>query len=175
MGDELERFITQNREAFDTEIPDEKIWNRIRSKTGSGNHMLKWWKIAAVLFLLSTVYLLVERNLGSPYTRDHHSTGEVAEFVLVEDYYSQLIAEKTHEINQYDRGHLKVEFLREIDRLDEMYAGLKETFKNQNSTDLLVDAMISNLKLRIEILDQQITILEKLKAIENEKDSNIEI
>lgn len=174
MGDELEKFIVQHRQEFETEEPGDRVWKGIQTGLKSKGSFDMWWKVAAVFFFASTAYLLFDKNLDVQ--SDHSDTGtEVAEFQQAEDYYIKLISEKKAEIARYDKGLMKREFLLEIDRLDQLYAELKRTYKKQNSTDLLVDAMITNLKLRINILNQQIKILEKLNDTENESESNIEI
>lgn len=174
MGDELEKFIVRHRQEFETEEPGGRVWKGIQSGLKSKGIFEMWWKIAAVFFFASTAYLLFDKNLDIP-ADDPDAGTEVAEFLQAEDYYIKLISEKKAEIARYDRGLMKREFLLEIDRLDQLYAELKRTYEEQNSTDLLVDAMITNLKLRIDILNQQIKILEKLNDTENETESTIEI
>ena len=68
---------------------------------------------------------------------------------------------------KYDLGD---DFLDEIDKLDSMYAVLKQDMKNGNEVNL-IDAMILNLQLRIEILNQQLKIIQ---SIENsQKDEKV--
>lgn len=179
MGDELEKFVRKHREEFDSDLPREEVWSRISSDlqedTGSQKKNFQvWWKVAAVLFLASTAYLLFERNMNYGHTPDP-TLDHLSEFTQAEDYYMTLIAEKKAEIAKADRGLLKREFLMEIDRLDAMYAELKRTYHTRQSSDLVVDAMINNLKLRIDILNQQIKVLQKLNEATNESESNIEI
>lgn len=174
MGDDLEKFIVRNRSEFDSEIPGDKVWTGIHKGLKNKRSYEIWWKVAAVIFLASTIFLIVDRNMDQPLGEDGVGM-ELSEFNQAEDFYIKLIAEKKAEIAKFDRGQLKREFLLEIDRLDQMYAELKRTYKRQNSTDLLVDAMISNLKLRIDILNHQIKILEKLNQTQNESDPTFEI
>lgn len=168
MGDELEKFVKENRTSFDTEMPDEQVWARIHRQVHRKRPVELFWRIAAVLLLMSTVYLAVDRNIKNRSTEEVTEQG--TEFGQVERYYSTLIAEKKAEIARFDRGNLKRSFLVEIERLDQLYDELKDTYKNQHAGDILVDAMISNLKLRIDILNQQLKILKKLNESENENE-----
>ena len=53
--------------------------------------------------------------------------------------------------------------------LDSMYAVLKKDL-NKGNEDVIADAMILNLRLRIEILNKQLSIIQ---AIEDSKNENI--
>ncbi len=174
MDDQLERFISENRAAFDQEEPSPQVWSEISRKQRRPGIWVGWWKVAAICFLISTVYLIVDR---------HQSDGgailepgdELAEFAMVEDYYTSMIAQRKSQLAELSDSELRRNFLLEIQRLDEQYAELKETYTAQNASVMLSDAMINNLKLRIDILDQQLRILKELKDQENENVSQIEI
>lgn len=174
MGDKLEQFISQNRSQFDSEEPSASVWKGIEKKTGKKQPLQIWWKVAAVLFLTSTIYLVLERNSGTGTPSGEEPNQELSEFKQAERYYTRLITDKKAEIDVFEKSGLKKEFLREIEKLDQMYVELKETYATRNSTGMLVDAMINNLQLRIEILDQQLKVLKKLKE-QNENESTIEI
>jgi hypothetical protein len=60
------------------------------------------------------------------------------------------------------------DFANEINMLDSMYAVLKKDMQNGNEENL-VDAMILNLQLRIEILNQQLNIIQSIETRKNEK------
>ena len=69
-----------------------------------------------------------------------------------------------------EKFELGDDFLYEIDLLDSMYVVLKQDMKNGNKENL-ADAMILNLQLRIEVLNQQLRIIQ---SIENkQKDEKI--
>lgn len=169
MDDRIEHFIAANRSAFDDEEPSEKVWQHIARKRQK-NSWGVLWKIAAVVFLISTTYLIAERNFDT--SADEGQSEQLSEFTQVESYYTMLIAEKKTEISNMADGELKREFLLEIEQLDEQYGQLKQTYKNQHSGDLLMDAMINNLRLRIDILNQQLEILKKLKQQTDEEPIN---
>ena len=67
------------------------------------------------------------------------------------------------------------QFLLEIDQLDSMYLELKKTYQTNASNDRVMDAMISNLQLRLEILNRQLDILQNIKNQNNENELSIEI
>ena len=172
MGDQLEKFILDNRQEFDSEEPSGKVWQHIQQQQTKSDKWLGLWKVAAVILLISTVYLIVDKQMsqqaGLPVAME-------SEFYQVEQYYTQMIAQKKQEIAASGQSNLSREFLVEIERLDQMYAQLKQTYKSQNSSELISDMMIKNLQMRIEILNKQVKILNDLKNQENETNNHIEI
>lgn len=173
MKDRLEEFIKENREGFDSENPRSDLWNNIESElekneTHFGNGWL--WKVAALVFLASTIALLFKGNIGVEDlpTTQLSSNGYNSELVEVESYYTQLISEKKQEIQSYEIKD--IELLSDINGLDSMYAELKNNLKVNQKDGRLISAMIKNLQLRVDILNQQLNILENIKNIEhNEK------
>lgn len=174
MDDQLEKYIRSHRPAFEEEEPSGEVWLRIRERGGIRKNRNVYWKVAAVFFLISTLYLVVDKKINTDATGNSVGVTDMSEFNEVEAYYTGLIAQKKAEISQFDDSELKRSFFAEIDRLDVLYNELKITYKNQNTTDLLTDAMISNLKLRIRILDEQLKILTKFKNAQNDSESTIE-
>ena len=173
MGDRLEEFIIQNKEAFNNEAPSDTVWSGIDKNLRRKKHYLQIaWKVAAVLFLVSTIYRLVDKNL-----RQNNFEGPTfsQEFQQAEDYYTQLIAMKRVEIEEKLTPEQQEEFLIEIDQLDEMYLELKKTYQTNAASERLLDAMINNLQLRLSILNKQLEILENIKEQNDESETIIEI
>ena len=172
MGDQLEKFIRENREAFDDANPNDRVWNSIDQKLSKKATM--WpimWKVAAVLFMVSTIYLMIDRNESS--ASDELILSE--EFNQAEDYYVTLISQRKQAIKEQLTPEQEEQFLMEIDQLDSMYLELKKTYQTNASNDRVMDAMISNLQLRLDILNKQLEILQNIKNQNNENDISIEI
>lgn len=176
--DNLEKFITGHREEFDDRVPGDEIWNTIDRQLNRKRlkrvQLYGWmWKVASMLLLAAVIGLLIDRRI--------HPSGEVAgnritgnrlaEFKQVEEFYTRLIGEKQVEIQTSIKANpgLSREFSHEITWLDSAYSGLK-TELSMTYSDKIVDAMIVNLQLRINILNQQLNILQAInKTKENEK------
>lgn len=171
MGDKLEKFISQNNEAFDADEPSGGLWDRIEQELPQekGNSWWSYWKVAAMLFLVSTIVLTVDR-INQPGEEFEVATTLSEEFSEAEQFYSRLIAERKVQIEAYDiQGDLHREFVDDINELDDLYLELKATFEYKSSDQKLYDAMISNLQLRMRILDRQIEILERLNDYHDEE------
>ncbi len=172
MGDQLEQFIMNNKDAFNDADPSEKVWKGINKKLGRNNGFLQVvWKVAAILFMVSTIYLLMEKNFQESQAGPQFSE----EFRQAEDYYTQLISVKRMEIQEKLSPEEQKELLEEIDQLDVLYIELKETYQTNAASERIVDAMISNLQLRLQILSKQLEILENIKDQNHEIEPNSEI
>ena len=177
MDDRLEKFIKDHREELDIKIPRNDLWKEVEkelkddSEIKSISRSAYMWRAAAVILLVITSWLAYERinQIDSTESRDIVSLSpQLAE---AEAFYISLINDKREEIKVLgQRFDLGADFINEIDQLDSMYAVLKKDMQYGNQENL-VDAMILNLQLRIEILNQQLSII---KSIENsEKDESI--
>ena len=170
MGDQFEKFIIDNRNQFDDEAPSGDLWNRIEHEVAPKRAPLGViWKIAAVLFLASTIVLLIDRStepVGPQLSQ---------EFVQAEDYYVTMINQRKDLIKQQLTADQEALFLDEINQLDGMYLELKETYQANASNERVVDAMINNLQLRLDILNRQVEILENIKGQTDANETFIEI
>jgi hypothetical protein len=168
----LEQFIRSNREEFDSKEPREKLWERVETGLDSGRVDYGWmWKAAVVVLLAVSGYLVWERS------QDQAIESMVAseffldpEFMETELYYTQLIAQKRLVVVEFDLEdqEIKEGFKKDIALLDTMYQELKQEFIDTNN-EAVLDAMISNLQVRMELLNQQLMILETIEKHDNEK------
>lgn len=96
----------------------------------------------------------------------------VPELAEVEVYYTSQINSKREQLSEYDLKVLGLDEAREIDRelarLDSTYTRLKEQLKTTPNTDQVMSAMIQNLQIRIEVLNRQLEVLQKIEAIKEQ-------
>jgi hypothetical protein len=176
--DNLEKYIKENRAAFDDKEPPEDAWHNINDQLDNNDTRVVpistyLWRAAAIVLFATVVWLIVDRS-----ERDYTMAGanelinenEIA-FDDVEAFYINEIEAKQSLIIQFvsDNPELDKDLLGEIDQLDSTYQGLKSAAVLGQSERIL-DAMVLNLQMRIDILNQQLEVLEKIKNIkENEK------
>ena len=86
------------------------------------------------------------------------------EFMETELYYTQLISEQRVMVEQFDLNdpELKEGFRRDLAALDTAYHELKLEYV-ETSNEAVLQALIDNLQLRMELLNQQVLILEQIK------------
>lgn len=162
----LEQFIKSRREEFDSKIPREKLWSRIEADLDNSKGDWGWmWKAAVVVLLAVCSFLIWERSHNQPVDSTVASEYMVnPEFVETELYYTQLIAQKSQMVAEYDLEdpELKENFKRDLASLDTMYQELQEEYV-VSGNDVVLEAMIENLQLRMELLNQQLEILAEIK------------
>lgn len=174
MADKLEKYIRDRRQEFDSEEPRSRVWDRIRhelddSRIVAINNFGWVWKVAAILLFGLSTYLLVERNIKTdPIVQSQTTENPFGE---IEMHYTSIIEEKMIEIETKasEHPHLMKDFENDIGNLDFMYKELQAEFQQTNN-ERVVDAMINNLKLRIDILNYQLSIIERIKNKEHEEE-----
>lgn len=184
MNDRLEEFIRSNREEFNDKKPASKVWENIRSTlqeepSGPAGIDIKvnafsWvWKAAAVFFFLTSSWFLADKvlNGGREPGSEVAVSPEYQDFLAADKYYTSLISQKKAEIEDFrlTNGNLEDEFLQDVNKLDSMYVELKKELESFQYNEKLMDAVIRNLQLRVEILNQQITLLQKIQSIKQQE------
>jgi len=179
--DKLEKYIRDNRAGFDDKHPPAEVWHNINDqlddhkirKMPIGTYM---WRAAAIVLFAVVIWLLVDRSEQQDVMVQ--SNGYVGEneidFQDVEAFYIREIEQKQKMIVQFvsDYPELDKDLLMEIDQLDSTYQILKSTAAKGHSEKIL-DAMVVNLQMRIDILNQQIEVLEKIKSIKENENISI--
>ncbi|MBX7124481.1 MAG: hypothetical protein K1X47_02210 [Cyclobacteriaceae bacterium] len=154
----LEDFIRHQREALDHRQEPADAWPRIEAALpGRGQRLWNHvgiWRVAAAIGLICSVTLLLMR----PEARqtDNIAAGD---FQDIEKFYSGQITEKIELIRSFDGADQQETFTDDLQKLEAMYDVLLEEMKRK-PTQKVRDALILNLLVRIDLLNQQIHRLE---------------
>lgn len=180
MPNRLEKFIESHRDEFDSEEMSAESWKKVESKINPGkrvdNKISKtWWAAAAsILILISVVsYLTLTRStkndngvvkkipLPSKEIIDGVDTSYTNQMFL----YAYIIEIKQQELNKRQKVNpdLYKEFLKDDNQLDSSYNFLKSELSRNPNKELLLEAMIQNLQLKINLLSTQLDIIQKTK------------
>jgi hypothetical protein len=171
MKDQLDDFVKKNRDAFDDKEPGARVWNGVEAGMGfqktSVWNSVGLWRAAAIVFMAASGYMF--------YTKfEKPASQEVAmkEFVDVEKFYFQEISEKTALIEEFRKSDGMNGFTHDFKQLEAMYNVLKEEMKNHPS-EKVKDAMVLNLLVQIDLLNQQLHKLEKEYDGEEKKEEGV--
>jgi ABC-type multidrug transport system fused ATPase/permease subunit len=161
MKDSLKDFINQHREEFDDKQPSDSSWSKIERNIPNRRVAL-WnnvhvWRAAAVLFLSMSVYLLVSKSFNQSSISDRAQLQ--VEFSDLENFYNGQIADKVELISTIQEFNDDESFAQDLEKLDAMYQVLREQMKAHPS-EKIKDALILNMLVRIDLLNQQIKNLE---------------
>lgn len=170
MKDSLKDFFDQNREDFDHREPSSGIWNRIEAslsvKTISLWNSVGVWRAAAIVLLSLCAYLFLGQNkIASSKTESAQVTSD---FKDLDSFYNNQIAEKVELVSQFqtETGIAEDEVTQNLQKLEAMYQVLKYQMKTRPSQDVN-DALVLNLLVRIDLLNQQLNQLEDRKKTKN--------
>ncbi|RAU83823.1 hypothetical protein [Pontibacter arcticus] len=192
MEDRLKKFVSENREEFDVFEPRPELWQQICQqipppqkettkviKFNFGGHgsltadMMLMRVAAAILLLLGCGLTLYLAKLNVPETANNLATVQPAtirniapELADAEVYYINQIEEKEKRLSAYDLKVLGLDGTNEIDRelarLDSSYNQLKKQLLSTPNTERVVEAMIQNLRIRTQVLNHQLEILQNI-------------
>ena len=158
MKDQLEDFVRNNRAAFDDRSPSPKVWSRIESSLGlrsSWLNSVSLWRAAAIFFMALSAFLLIPRGSAK-----YQNAQAMKEFSDVEAFYTQQISNKVELIGEINGNDGLNGFTHDFKQLEAMYLVLKEEMKARPSQKVK-DALVLNLLVRIDLLNQQLHRLEK--------------
>jgi hypothetical protein len=177
MSDKLKQFIDDNREAFDSESPDPKLYNKLTQKFKTVNtgkiYPMKLYRriaaVAAVIILSASLYFIFKKNNGiipkGPENTVDAITFPDPVYAKQIDQYQQMIDLQQIELKKVENEHpdLYRQFSDDINQLDSAYRALKITLEKNPNTEMLLEAMIRNLQLQSELLNRQLLIIKEIK------------
>lgn len=177
--DNLEKFIQQNRESFDDQIPSLKVWAAVdRAANKKEARRLQLWKnlrIAAAV----TVLLIAGGLAGSYITQVNQGNSATAilqetapEYFEMEQFFQGQINEKVNQLVSYDPD---AQVLDDLDQIDQAMQELKQELSTspKGQEKEIVESLIQNYQLKIAILERVLSKMETTmptKTIKKEDD-----
>jgi hypothetical protein len=201
MSSPLEKFIRDNREEFDGDGPSPKLWAKLEKELTPADKkgkvlamkFLRFGVAAAILVLagIGVFYLAFDKKPGGDGTMAT-TTGKGANQAVPQDkmleeinptyakevyHFTALIELKQTELKQIEKDNpvLYKQFITDINKLDSSYYALKNELPANPNREQLLEAMIQNLRLQSDLLNQQLNIIKQIKQSKkktNEKNSN---
>ena len=177
--DKLEKYITEHRDQLDTREPDQNLWKKIESDLDNQDRY-KWlsggflWKAASIVLLLAVIWLVADRIEQDDIARVTPEQSSIINLSEVENYYMDIIQVRQEMIKGYINKYPELDqrFLNDLNKLNENYEQLRTNLENGYS-DKLLNAMIVNLQMQIDVLNQQLEIIENIKNIREDEAINI--
>jgi hypothetical protein len=175
----LEKFIKENRAEFDEALPGSGVWDRIGSALPSTKRSVlkpvyKWSMAAAAVLVIGTgTYFFMqgkekpEQPMASNEIRIDTAIKNLAPDEAPEMFrFAKMIDEKQEELKTLSREQPELyhQFIKDINHLDSSYNALQSQLKASPNREMLVEAMIQNLQLQLNVLNQQLTIIKQIKT-----------
>ena len=187
MSRKLEQFIKDHKAEFDTDAPGDEVWQRIeknlkgRSKKTPVKPLWprRWMAAASVLVIISAgIYVYMAKSskpdLSFRATSDE-ILNEINPTYAKEVYhFTQLIELKQNELKQigHDQPELYEQFMDDISMLDSTYNSFQKELPANPNREQLLEAMIQNLQLQTELLNQQLRVIKQIKQSKTSKNEN---
>jgi hypothetical protein len=191
MKNKLEDFVNRNREAFDSEMPAEDVWKDIdrqpvdRARPARKMfHFFTRTQLAASLLVIitgATIFLLLQKGPETPETATPVAKPAATEQAAVEstepvspeslDQITKMVEVKQAQLKEIEKSNpvLYKKFTVALDQLNDAYKELEKQLDINPNKEQLLEAMIQNLSLQQELLNQQLSIYQKIKQTNNEK------
>lgn len=180
MSARLDDFIKSNREQFDDIDPTDELWQRIerglprqtdnervKKKTFSFGFVLR---VAAAAILIMGVCFIGYIKLAGA----NVDLAEInPQYAQQQAHYVSLVETKRSELKAVTRTdpQLYEEFDTEFSRMDSVYRRLKGELSASPDREKVLRAMIQNLQMQTQVLNQQLNMVEqynKMKLAQNE-------
>lgn len=189
MSNDLERFIRKNRNDFDDAAPSNEVWRNIektipvkkQAKRFTITDIYKWSAAASIVFIaLTSIYFLSIRKYShedpamktgtdkaAPYNINNMSLEFAAEFKEA----NEAVKNKQEELRAAvaSNPELYRKFQADLNTLDSAYKLLRDQAGQTVNPDVIIKAMIENLRLQSELLGRQLMIINEIKTTKTSK------
>jgi hypothetical protein len=190
MKENLQEFIGNNRDDFDTEKLPSGLWDKIENDLPINKKKMKLFNLFSLQQLAAAVtvtavglaiFLVIEnKKLEHTISQSKNSTEQSAKQELQElnpdyakeiDQFTRIIQIKQTELEilKKDNPALYNEFIGNIKELDAQYTGLQKQLAGTPEKEQLIEAMLQNLRLQTELLNEQLTISKQIKQSKNKR------
>ncbi len=177
MSKRLENFIKANRAEFDELEPDFDLWNKIEkgltppkeqapqkreAKTFTLSFVLR---VAAIVFVVMTIAFVFYVKNEKPAAVNVAAL--YPEYAKQQVQYASMVESKRTELKaiaQFD-PQLYKEFSQEIAQMDSTYKKLNSDLATSPNQERVLRAMIRNLQIQTEVLNQQLQVIEQFKQM----------
>ena len=160
--DQFEKFIKENSAAFDTAIPDLKVWGeidkRLPEKKVKQFNFRKTFSIAASLLVLIIAGSMFFSGKWQKNNAEEMNLAKLPhEYTETIDYYRKQIEIKKAVLTKYHPDETVID---DIDNLDSSFAELKKELANapHGAEKEILKALINNYRTKLNILE---LVLEK--------------
>lgn len=185
MKERLKEFINSNRQAFDDEPLPSLIWDEVSKNLHSKRKTTKiirlsrisvWAAAIAVIITGTVIFLITENNQlktdlskSQQQLKQHqleNQTQTPSNYDQELGQAMQMVATRQNQLSgiRTEYPSLYKSFTADINELNEEYKKLKEELATVPEHDEILDAMIQNLKLQSELLNEQLLIIQQLKS-----------
>ncbi|MEO8887159.1 MAG: hypothetical protein ABI367_13930 [Mucilaginibacter sp.] len=182
MNNRLEEFVKANREEFNDIEPSADLWSRIEKElpvqlVQQKKNEIKTFSLGFVLRIAASVIIVMAISFVLYL---HNENANKINYASINPVYAQqrvqytkLIATKRTELQSLAQAdpELYKEFSAETTKMDSIYRKLNSDLATSPNPELVLRAMIKNLEIQTEVLNQQLTIIEQYNQTKRQNES----
>jgi len=179
MSKKLEDFMKENKEEFDDLVPSADLWSRIEkhlpAEGTAQKREAKMFSLNFVLRVAASVIIVMGIGFGI-YLHNEKKAG--IDFAAINPAYAKqrmqyasLVQTKRNEIKAIAQTNPELyhEFSTEIAKMDSLYKKLNNDLATSPNQELVLRAMIRNLQVQTEVLNQQLNVIEQFDQMKKEE------
>jgi CHASE3 domain sensor protein len=178
MSEGLENFIRNRRREFDEQEPPADLWSKIEKGLDTHDATVRTMKarrqlhtvfriaaIFAVVITAGLTFMAYQKNrpVNTSKISPQLAEQQVHYTSMIESRMTELEAVKNQE------PHLYREFSSELQKLDKTYQRLKKDLVTSPNQEETLKAMVLNLQIQAQVLNQQLTIIQQIKQLKKEQ------
>jgi len=186
MKEKLEIFIKNNRKDFDQFEPPANLWTKIEKQLDekqigiSRNKIEKRKRVDRLNLLLKLAASIIPILFAGIWFYQYQFKQSAnlininSQLAQQQVHYASLIEVKRSELRriEYEEPQLYQEFSEEIKKMDANFQKLKQDLPASPNQEETVKAMIFNLQIQIELLNQQLEIIQQINQFKKEQVDN---
>lgn len=180
MSKRLEDFIRENKKELDHFEPPADLWNKIEQELQVKNHTtVKKERVIKVSFLLkaaaTVIIMLSVTILLWRYQYNETLISSIdPELGKQQLYYASLIESKQTELKQLEKEEPELyrTFSSELNKMEQSYQQLQKELPKSPNQERTVKAMINNLEIQIQVLNQQLQIIQQINDLKRGGQTN---
>jgi len=179
--DKLEKYILDNRDNLDRYTPDNSVWENIERNTGKKKTSFRkiFYRAALLLVITSLSFMAYLYITTASQTRiagpsDENLSSHLRE---TEIYYAIKVnglLEKAKPLLT-DKPDLEKELLNDISVLDSICLQIKNDLKDNISNQEVIEALILNYRIKVDILEEMLSVLEEKENQNTKKQPDHEL
>jgi hypothetical protein len=183
MKEKLENFIKDNRADFDQFEAPANLWDKIEKQLDerqigtSPNKILKRERVVRLSFLLKLAASIIPLLFAGiwfyqyQFKQSSYLSNINPQLAQQQVYYASMIEVKRSELKRIEKEEplLYQEFSDEIKKMDVNFQKLKKDLPASPNQEETVKAMIRNLQIQIELLNQQLEIIQQINQLKKEQ------
>jgi len=184
MSKRLEDFMKANREEFDDLEPSADLWSRIEKHLPAEGTQPKKreakmfslsfvMKVAASIIIIMgigfAIYLRNEKKQGIDYAAINPT------YAKQQVHYASQVESKMSQLKELTKNdpEMYADFSHEIAKMDSTYKRLNRDLATSPNQELVLRAMIQNLQMQTQVLNQQLNIIEQYNQMKKDPKNDI--